>query len=975
MSNILTGTIIYWNPTFGYGFIECTYLQSSIFFHKSNCTYTNIQLLDNVSLRTSIANSKKHKGKKIAIEVTLINSGDIKSQEYDLRIGIIQNWNGKFGYIDYPTDGKKILLAHTRLLYSKSIQNDDLVIFNPIISSKDTTQLFAFFAYPISMEKDFRFLKSQYEKYQIPALKDYILNNYKDNELTLTERFELELMSLGIISTSGDYLRLVDLVRKYSKDFSFTEDINILSKYISETYLIQLWESDIINSYDIETVKSYFIKAGANTKRAIIQKVQKNDKDIIIDNYFDYLKTINKLGYINNELKTFLDIMFRNEKTRTLPFYEKVKQYLLSSLTPDELIDLWLHDYIDKLNESYIVKNFNIGDKNSIKLLLERKDENGEQKYAELFSKIYEQYFVDIAKGNLDFEAEYPNLVKYLKIFEEEFKDRYVEIIDILQKTLKPHQQFTLWVLGINIKLDAHTFVEKNTKEINHYFRLKFILRYSTENKDIDIQNLLNLVHIDLTGLKDFAINYKWNHVIYPTKIIEREEINSFLNDVITYNSEFNKNLNTLELADIIYNSIEKYNEVHIRLWLYDYLKDKKYYNFVGFRECFKNLSNNERALFRDKANEQDFEGISKIEFSEVKPCTNFVQNNKTTKTYNAYIENIYFSNGFIKLRLENRDYTEQFQQEFSSTGLNRIPSSDFLNKIPLNITVESNKITEAIGLDKIFTEIHTREIEEALGTVISGKEGNKQDYSYAEDWLLRKQIIDYLNANQAQNIEIQIVNEPKNIFRRLDEKSGIDVFEKNGLYTIETGNKDEFAIIWENIDLSENRATYIFKCLKENHNLQIQKITTKISSLAQFRSTLISTKDEDKLTIFKNNLGFVTSIRRDRGKNESFSNWLVRFEHGLSELLPELPTIEDLETIENWNPQIPHTRKKNIPPKIKPKPSAVLNEKDVTKKDIPTEQEQTKETNNIHNNKISLINTLKTFNQYFTQNLNYDIR
>lgn len=970
MSSILIGNIIYWNPIFGYGFIECPELSSSIFFHKSNCTYESLQLFDKVSFQTSIENSKKHKGKKVAIEINLFERGNFKN--YDLRIGIIQNWNAKFGFIDYPTDGKKILLFHTRLLNSKSIQNDDLVIFNPIVSAKDTTQLFAFFAYPISFEKDISFLKSQYEKYQIPALKDYILHISSDNELTLTERFELELMNLGFISSNGDYLNLAGLLKRYSKDFSFTPDYDLLSKFVSDTYLIQLWESEIINSYDINTIKDYFIRANADTKRVMIQNLKETDKEVIFDKYFLYLQNLNKLERINNDLKTFLDIIYRNEKTRNKTVYEKVKQYLLSTLTPDDLIDLWLHDYIDELSESFIVKNFNIGDKNSIKLLLQRKDVNGKPKYVELISKIYEQYFIDIAKGNLDFEEEYPNLVKYLKIFEAEFKDRYVEIIDILQKTLKPYQQFVLWVLGINIELDACTFVQQKIDEINHYYRLKFTLRYLNEN--LDIQGLLDMVYVDLNGLKDFAINYKWNDVIYPTIIIGREEIHSFLNDVIDYNSKSKKDIDNVDLAATIYNSIEKFNEVHIRLWLYDYLTDKKYYNYIGFRQHFKNLSNRERAYFRSKTNEKDFDEIIEQEISEVKPCTNYEQSNETTKTYNAYVENIYFGNGFIKLRQENKDYTEQCHQEYSSTGLNRIPASHSLNKIPLKIEVVSKKIAEVIGLDDLFSQIHTDEIKKTLGTVIEGNERNSQNYTYTEDWQLRKQVIDYLNANQDKNIETNIVNEPKNIYRRLDENSGIDDFEKTELFTIKIEN--EYAIVWENIDLSEDRATYIFKCLKENHSVQIQKIANAIASLAQFRSTLSSAKDENELYIFKNNFGFITSIRKQRGKNKPFSNWLAKLENALIQQFPKLPTPEELERLKNWTPNIPHTARINKSHQKNYKSTAVINEKDLAKTDIFAGQEQNsndqkmKGATNIDNYKISLLNTLKKFNQHFTENL-----
>lgn len=981
MSMIHKGSIIYWNPTFGYGFIECPELSSSIFFHKSNCNYENVQLFDKVSFQISIANSKKHKGKKIAVEINLIGRGEFK-ENYDLRIGTIQNWNGKFGFIDYPTDGKKIFLFHTRLLNSKSIQNDDLVIFNPIVSNKDTTQLFAFFAYPISIEKDVVFLKSQYENYQIPALKDYILSVSNQNELTLTERFELELINLGFISTIEDYLKLVDLLKRYSKDFSFTVDYNLLNKYVSATYLIQLWESDIIKSYDINTIKEYFIRVNANTKRAIIPKLTETDKVVIIEYYFLHIQNLKKLERINNDLKTFLDIIYRNKETRTKTLYEKVKQYLLSTLTPDELIDLWLHDYIDGLSENFVVNNFNIGDRNSIKLLLQKKDENGKLKYVELMSKIYEQYFIDIAKGNLDFEQEYPNLVRYLKIFEEEFKDRYVEIINILQKTLKTYQQFVLWILGINSEFNAYSFVHKNIEDINHYYRLKFLLRYSNENQNIDIQNL-DFVHIDLNGLKDFAIHYKWNDVIYPTKIIGREEIHSFLNDVIDYNSKFEKDLDQFDLAVAIYNSIEKYSEVHIRLWLNFLFLDKMYYDYVGYSNCFKNLTNEERKEFRLKANEREFSEIIEQEISEVKPCKNFELNNETTKTYNAFVENIYFSNGAIRLRLENGNYTEQFAQVYSSTGLNRIPASHYLNKISLKIVVEENSskhlIIEIEGLDTLFTLIHTGEIEKALGIIVEGNESNKQNYTYVEDWRLRKEVIDYLNANQYIKIGTTIVNEPKNMYRRLDEESGIDLFEKTELFTIKIEDKNEYAIIWENIDFSEDRATYIFKCLQKNHTIQIKKIADAISSLAQFRSTLSSTKDEKELYIFKNNFGFITSIRKQRGKNKPFSNWLEKLENALIQKTPELPTIEDLEGLKNWKPNIPHTARIKKSSQINFKSSAVIREKDLAKTDILTSQEENnndekmKETTSIHiEDKISLLNILKEFNQHFTENLKF---
>jgi cold shock CspA family protein len=980
MNNVNIGNIIYWNPSLGYGFIEYAELLCSIFFHKSNCTYEDVQLFDNVTFQVSISNSKKHKGKNFAININLKERGNFKN--YDLRIGIVQDWNGKFGFIKYPTDGKKIFLFHTRLLYTKNIQNEDLVIFNPIVSTKDTTQLFAFFAYPIVFEKDVELLKMQYANYQIPALKDYILDISKESKLSLSEKFELELMNLGFILTGKDYLNFIDILKRYDTELHFIPNYDLLSKYVSEIYLIQLWESDIIKSYSIDTIKDYFIRANADTKRLIVRKITEQDRKIILDYYFLFLQNANKLERINNDLKTFLSIIYRNEETRIKNLYEKTKSYLLSTLTPDELINLWLYDYIDGLSESFIIKNFNIGDKNLINQLLQKIDENGHRRYEELMSKIYEQYFIDIANQVLDFELEYTRLVKYLQVFEFEFQNRYPEIINILQKTLNSYQKFVLWVLNINIEFDAISFIQQNKEEINHYFRLKSVLRCYNEIKDSNFQAFSENLQIDIIELREFASSYKWNDVIYPTKILGKEDNHSFLNDVFEYNSICNKNIDIKDLADVIYNSVEKYNEIHLRLWLSYFFPNKKYYDYVGFSECFKNLTNDERREFRNKANEKDFAEVIEQDISEVKPCEDFEQDeNETKNTYNAFVENLYFSNGFIRLRLETGKYTEQLQQEYSSIGLNRIPSNHFLNKIPIRIIVEleSNKIIQVTGLNELFTQIHTGEIEKALGTIIEQDNQGRENYTYTEDWQLRKQVIDYLNASQDEDIKTTIVNEPKNLYRRLDEKSGIDLFEKTELFTIKVEN--EYAIIWENIDLSEDRATYVFKCFPENHSVQIQKIADAIVSFAQFRSSLSSAKDEEELQIFKNNFGFITSIRKQRGKNESFSNWLEKLGNALIQPIPKLPTIDELENIKNWTPKIPHTAKINKSKQKKYKESAIIKEKDLATTDLIEGRKQSgneEQFENIINNKYdkqnSLLNALKTFNQYFTESLNLDI-
>lgn len=972
MNNIFTGNVIYWNRSSGYGFIKCNEFPDNIFFHKSKLTYEKTQLFDYVSFQSSISNYGKHKGEKIAIEINLIERGNLK--DYKLYIGIIKDWNGSNGFIDYPTDGKEIRIYLTRLLKSKSLQNGDLVIFNPIKSSINDKELFAFFAYPITFENDIRFIKAQYENHPIPALKRYFLNSSNNNKLSPSEKFELELMSLGEITTNEDYLSLLDLLKKYYRHVSFSAKFDLLSQYVSTTYLIQLWESGIIQSYDIEIIKEYFIGANADTKRTVIQKLTEPDKSEVIINYYHHLQKSNKLDYINNDLKTFLDIIYRNKKTRTDAIYKDVKKHLIESLSYLELIDLWLHKYIDGIKKSIIIKNFNIADKKAIEILTRGKDK---AEHADLISKIYEQYFISIANGSLDFEEEYPNLANYLKTFKGEYNERYAEIINILKKTLNEYQQFVLWILGVNIDFYAYYYIVKNIKEINHFFRLKFTLRRLKENKDTDIQKLIKTIHVDEAGLKDFAVNYKWNEAIYPTIIKEKEENHSFLKDVVSYNLKCNKNFDVSYLADAIYNSTEKYSEIHIRLWLYDYLTDNKYFNYLGFREWFKKLTDDEQKYFISKT-EETFDNIIEQKAWDIKPCTNFKQSNQITRVYNAFVENIYFGNNYIKLRLENRGYTKnKYTQEFSSTALNRIPTNHYLNKTPLKISVVSKKIVDTLGFQRLFTLIHTDEIEKALEGVIEFDERKEQNYTHEVDRQLRKEVIGYLNENQVSNIETTIVNEAKRNYRRLDDQERCNDFEKTALFTIEVENKNEYAIVWENIDLSEDRATYIFKCLKENHNIQLQKITDAIKSLAQFRSTLSSSKDVNELTIFKNNLGFITSIRKQRGQNMSFYHWLKKFEEALMQQIPELSTTKELQKIENWTSNTPHTPSINKSPKRGYNLSTIIREKDLNTTDIHLGQnqndngEQIRRTNNGHNDSLhSLLNALTTFNQYFTENL-----
>ena len=433
---------------------------------------------------------------------------------------------------------------------------------------------------------------------------------------------------------------------------------------------------------------------------------------------------------------------------------------------------------------------------------------------------------------------------------------------------------------------------------------------------------------------------------------------------MIKYNIEY---LNLENIANVIYNSIPKYQVQHIRLWLYGYV-NQNLYNYVGYRESFKELTFDEQDIFKKQANFSLYiRDVIEPESLEVVPCEIIIKETENSKVYKAFLENIFFKNQAFLFRKEDGNYTKEKHEIYANSGFNRIPKSNKLNKKEIIIEVSrlSNEIINIDGLDEIFTLVHTGEIEKALGIVNLSAEANSvKNKSYVEDWKLRKSVIDFLNKNQYENFEPKSVYEPKNFYRRLDEYSGIDNYELTRLFSIET--PDGFGIIWENIDLTEDRATYIFKSNKENHKIQLENIADAITSYAQFRSALSNTKESESLKIFKNSFGFITSIRKQRGKNIPFENWKAKLQIALKDSILETPSLSDLEKIKHWTPEISHNAKVSRIKKINEEEIFISNID--FGEDFPT---TLNEKSLQSSRKYKTLTALKSFNSSFLQNLN----
>lgn len=946
---IYSGEIIFWNNNLG--FIKYDNLDESIFFHKNNLnkSYKKVSLLDKVQFERGETVKGIHKGKPFAINVKFTSNGNLR--EHQRTIGKLRNWNSKYGFLDSPQLDKDVFLFHTRLLSTNyKIQEGSYFTFSPIKSSKNPNQLFAFFAYPLEKETDLEFLRQQKNENNISDIEKIISSLIRSQtDISIEEKFKLELQDVFKENTQNSYNQFIELINYYKSNLDFTPSFGIIFEEVPKVYQIQLWENDVIADFDLVTMIDYFHNSTADTKRIIINKFKREDKLTILNAHFKLLIEKGRISKANNDIKILLDIVYRNKESRELEIYKSVKKHILKKLTPKECATLWFNNYIDDLPENYIVNNFDI---NNVPKL---KKEN--EKHQKIIFKIFENYLINFANEK-NFEEDHIELIQYLKVFKGRFATKFDKLVKITVFQLSKIQKLILWVFEPSLPFDGINILKRSWSELDVYFLLKLSI---SEAIDLD-EILLKKISDSITQQKliDFSTSYNWNALILP---VNKPDEDSCLNDINSFIDKFDRfDINVEEIANSIYDSIPLFTIHHLRLWLWGYVADSRF-DFVGFREKFKELTSSEQSFFREKGNNQIKEEIERGESLEVVPCMNIISREKNSKIYKAFVENIYFKQGVILLRMENKKYTKPFSVSMASTGLNRIPKSSYYNKFPFTIKVEENStIKDVKGFEGFFAEIHTGEINKALGRITSPKSSKKnRNKSYIEDWKLRKKVIDYLNKSQFDN-EPKLVNTPKSRYRRLDVGVAIDFFEKTYLYSIRTD--DGYGIIWENIDLSKDRATFIFKSTEENHQIQLEKIANLIVSSGQFRSTLIRLKKDEEdiqLQVFKNNLGYIAKIHKQRGKNQSFSNWQSKLEKGLLKPIPELPTEEQIRDLKDWQIEMPYSPKtRKVVTKIDEK---FIKTKDINLGDTNVPQ-FTKRPQLTLNTKKSILEKLKEINQ-----------
>lgn len=930
------GTIILWKKN--YGFVQEDNSLDTYYFHISNFNSEprNISVLNRISFELKQSNNHKFANSFVATNITFIQNEDIRSvaknelTNFKLYIGEISNViRPNLAEITCPILHKKCLLHKKRFIYNRLnfVNKGDIVVFCPVINVNKkqlTDSSFALIAYALPKEKNVEFINEQ--RRLLIQYGNINLSQRMGNLESISNSYEHLLLKL-IESNSFFYKSIKDSINSNKNSFG-EPNLETIKKYVNEDWLIQLWIEDIIQSYDSETLKKIFDSADSNFKEEILNRVQSEKEKVeLIEFHIQKLDTEKRLDRLNDFITIILNLIKELEIDN-----ERLTNKVIEKLSIADKIDLWSRKYIE-FDEKIIKNNLDLNDIDFVVRLIKNRKE---------FSVgVLEDAIYKLIKNKSNFDS----LIIYLHLIKKavEKKD-FIDTIGIVLKTINKEERFLLYLF--DIQDEEEDFFHSFEFELNHFYRMIYTLKYHKKFK-----SLLN-IEVTKEGLIEFINTVPWNKIISPTQIDGNEAFYISFHEIL---NEYIKITNKSSLehfwGEDIYKTIpnienKEYKVEHIRLFLY---KHVGHYDYIGYKYPFNQLTNKEKKLLKNLLSYHEYEEIIENPYREnVKPCT-LVSNENGIKTYNANLNNFYFSKNNLMLRLEDSNYTSKFQYDMVSVGFNQIPESDKLNKIAIYVRVENNIIKDIQGLDEIIQTIIQDKIKKALGTTRNPLGTYKKSFAYTEDYELRKKIISYLESRHDNNYEKLLVNEPHNFQRRLDENSEIDDYQLSKLYVIKSGS--EYAIVWENNDFSDDKATYIFKTKDDDINTLQVLIAKEISSISQLRSTLRQIKGANEgHEIYKKKLGFVGVVMRNRGKANSFDLWKKEFYKNLGKPAPQKPSNEDLVSLENWNPN------NGISRRLSTKPPPNLNREEATSIDIQDSDE------NIIDHLDILIKTLNKF-------------
>jgi hypothetical protein len=258
------------------GFISCQDFKTKILFSRSEIERSNIACVKRGDIVSFIPQPNRTRPgyffatKIIFIRFDFPTFDSLRIKEYDpkeLFIGVLTNWNCRYGHIRSPLlKEKDTFLYYTRLL-SSTIKPGDIIVYLPVQSRDNRSTYFAFFALPIqsaSKEDLFTILESHGSVPYLP-LNEYLERNFPRDFLLFRIKKE---------ALDAKFQNLLKLVQKYELDYGAMPSDFITA--LTEAAQMYLWEKNIFTFEDQAIIKKYFKLAPYDEKKRLLSLQPQN---------------------------------------------------------------------------------------------------------------------------------------------------------------------------------------------------------------------------------------------------------------------------------------------------------------------------------------------------------------------------------------------------------------------------------------------------------------------------------------------------------------------------------------------------------------------------------------------------------------------------------------------------------------------------------------------------------------------------
>lgn len=818
-----------------------------------------MQLLSKVAFKSSIVTHGKYISKEIAKEIEVLSTPEV--DRFELFFGTITKLFHKHCVINSPNLEKETLFFYNRSIHhNERYSIGSSVLFSPVISSKTQENYFALFAYPLVKEYKIERLYNLLEK--APASRSLInqinkISKEGHNADFLMSKFKDEWSA---ISEDYDVSTKKDLIQKYAT-MGLVIDAYYLESIYEEKELIFKWETKKIQKLSRQLILKYFVGSGTSKKRDILIRLGE-ESITLLEDYFEYAKRNNLFASLLN-VRFFFEATMKPDKNIHLELHEKAKQYILPNLSDEQIEDLIKRSLLSNVGNYKQNTASKLASITDIQAYDPKTHHLNEEVANNILQNLITHYGTENWPNSVIFRLRYLRNL-HTSLTSDWINDNLPVFSDLLKLRLFIHQ--------ISTKLGETT---SNILEINLFEKL--ILSNNTKDESIFLEDeLSNSIEEEI---KLFINQFVWDELFAPVTPIDDEANDQawgFLDELLIFCR--NENLNVFSLISLaIFDNLPEDDLYRVRIWLKSYVQSE-YFSYEQFKTSFKQLTKKEKKDFKSK-----LELVQKNEQRTLEN-TNLLSSNEPivdelgNRTYVVGIENCYFEKDHLKLKMEDEALSNSFFFKGLSSGFNRLNMDTFLNSIKLHIKFgpsPSKTITQIKGLQDLIDAIIRNEIEKSLSR--SSKELNKEQssISYAENYQLRRNVITFLNENHSTDYAIVKLHEPKNYFRRLDDKSGVDDYQLTGLFTLAI--EDELLLVWENLDLDHDKATYLFKCKPPEHEELVRRISKTVTSHSQIRSTLSSQKADEYIVHWKEYLCFIGSLRKPRLGKGDLQDWIMK--------------------------------------------------------------------------------------------------